>query len=111
MIEVEQNRSEPGRVTIRLVGEIGGPGARTLREALSDAAAPIVVIDLTNALFVDHGVIGAIATAARRSAAEGSRAWVVCPRQGMLHVLKEARILDAVEVVGTEAEVPSLAIP
>lgn len=101
MIEVEHNPSGSERVTIRLAGEIEASDVLGLRQVLSGVSNGQLVIDLTDVVFLDHAGIGAIAAAAWRSTGEATRTCLVCPRPGLLQVLRDARILETVDVVAT----------
>lgn len=109
MIHVESGSAAAGRLTVRLAGEVGASSVLGIREVLSDASTSgQVVIDLTDVEFLDHAVIGVLAAAVWRSNLEGTRTRLVCPRPRLLQALREARIIETVDVVATEDELQPL---
>jgi anti-sigma B factor antagonist len=95
---VDEERSDGDVVVLAVHGEADMRSAPELRDRLSDAiddAPSAVVVDLTDATFVDSMALGVFLNSMKRLHAQGGRFRVVAPRAEIRRIF-EVTLLDRV---------------
>ncbi|MFI5930806.1 STAS domain-containing protein [Actinoplanes sp. NPDC051494] len=85
-------------VCVRLSGDVDGDACDDLRRELSDAAtdnaAPLLVVDLHDTLFLDSEAVGAVVAGCLRARESGKRAEIINARGVVRTILVVTGVLD-----------------
>ena len=76
----------------------------------SDGQASIVIVDLTECLFIDSRGLSTLLNAARRLTRSGGALAVVCPNPTPMRVFEITQTNDTLNVAGTDAEARAIAL-
>jgi anti-sigma B factor antagonist len=111
-ITVGADTDDPSIRRVVVQGEIDLALAAELQQRLADAsdgAGSIVMVDLSECLFIDSRGLSTLLNAARRLTRSGGALAVVCPNPTPLRVFEITHTDDTLNVAPTEAEAQSLA--
>jgi anti-anti-sigma factor len=111
-ITVGTDREDPTIRRVAVEGEIDLSLADELQKRLTDASAgsgSIVVVDLSECLFIDSRGLSALLNAARRLTRNGGALAVICPNPTPQRVFEITQTDDTLNVAGTKEEALGLA--